>query len=136
MTNPKSVRVEGWTCHDWPVEKAIVDLPMRLKENSKRVSGNSSSPLAAQNKDYGASSETLLTKVELRLRRRRRIVPCNITLRRARSGKGGGGGKNGAGAFFASLLTERVLYNFEAWSRLRSKLPWNRLEAVLFEDKK
>ena len=127
---------EASTCHDWPVEKAIVDLPIRLKENSKRVSGNSSSPLGAQNKDYGASSETLLTKVELRLPRRRRIVPCNITLRRARSGKGGGGGKNGAGAFFASLLTERVLYNFGAWSRLRSKPPWNRLEAVLLEDKK
>ena len=127
---------EASTCHDWPVEKAIVDLPVSLKENSKRVSGNSSSPLGAQNKDYGASSETLLTKVELRLRRRRRIVPCNITLRRARSGKGGGGGKNGTGAFFASLLTERVLYNFGAWSRLRSKPPWNRLEAVLLEDKK
>ena len=127
---------EAGTCHDWPVEKAIVDLPVRLKENSKRVSGNSSSPLGAQNKDYGASSETLLTKVELRLRRRRRIVPCNITSRRARSGKGGGGGKNGAGAFLASLLTERVLYNFGACSRLRSKPPWNRLEAVLLEDKK
>ena len=127
---------EAGTCHDWPVEKAIVDLPIRLKENSKRVSGNSSSPLGAQNKDYGAASETSLTKVELRLRRRRRIVPFNITLRRARSGKGGGGGKNGAGAFFASLLTERVLYNFGAWSRLRSKPPWNRLEAALLEDKK
>ena len=72
----------------------------------------SSSPLGAQNKDYGAASETLLTKVELRLRRRRRIVPFNITLRRARSGKGGCGGKNGAGAFLASLLTERVLYRW------------------------
>ena len=54
---------EASTCHDWPVEKAIVDLPVRLKENSKRVSGNSSSPLGAQNKDYGASSETLLTRL-------------------------------------------------------------------------
>ena len=127
---------EASTCHDWPVEKAIVDLPMRLKENSKRVSGNSSSPLAAQNKDYGASSQTLLTEVELRLRRRRRIVPCNITLRRARSGKGGGSGKNGTRAFLASLFTERLLYNFGAWSRLRSKPSFNRLDAVFLEDKK
>ena len=127
---------EASTCHDWPVEKAIVDLPIRLKENSKRVSGNSSSPLAAQNKDYGASSQTLLTEVELRLRRRRRIVPCNITLRRARSGKGGGGEKNGTRAFLASLFTERLLDNFGAWSRLRSKPPFNRLDAVFLEDKK
>ena len=25
------------TRHDWPVKKAIVDLPVRLKENSKRI---------------------------------------------------------------------------------------------------
>ena len=32
-------------CHDWPVKKAIVDLPIRLKGNSKHTSGNSLSPL-------------------------------------------------------------------------------------------
>ena len=28
------------TRHDWSVKKAIVDLPIRMKENSKRASGN------------------------------------------------------------------------------------------------
>ena len=28
------------TRHDWSVRKAIVDLPIRMKENSKRASGN------------------------------------------------------------------------------------------------
>ena len=55
---------------DWPDIKAIVDLAMRLKRNSKRTSGNSLSPLGTQNKDIGAVSQTLLTKVKLRLRRR------------------------------------------------------------------
>ena len=58
------------TCHDWPVKKAIVDLPIRLKGNSKRTSGNSLSPLGAQNKHFGAASQTLLTGVRLRLRYR------------------------------------------------------------------
>ena len=38
------------TRHDWSVKKAIVDLPIRVKENSKRASGNLLSPLGAQNK--------------------------------------------------------------------------------------
>ena len=29
------------TRRDWPVKKAIIDLPIRLKGNSKRTSGNS-----------------------------------------------------------------------------------------------
>ena len=33
--------------HDWPVQKAIVDLPVRLKGNSKLPSGNSLTPLEA-----------------------------------------------------------------------------------------
>ena len=32
------------TCHDWPFEKAIVDLPIKTKGNLKRTSGNSVSP--------------------------------------------------------------------------------------------
>ena len=36
------------TCHDWPVKKAIVDLPIRLKGNLKRISGNSLSLLGAR----------------------------------------------------------------------------------------
>ena len=57
------------TRHDWPVKKAIVDLPIRLKGNSKHTSGNSLSPLGTQNKDIGAASKTLalLTEVKLRL---------------------------------------------------------------------
>ena len=35
------------TQHDWPVKKAIVNLPIRLKGNSKRISGNC---LRAKNK--------------------------------------------------------------------------------------
>ena len=50
--------------------KSIIDLPIRLKGNSKRISGNSLSPLGAQNKDLGATSQTLLNGVKLRLLRR------------------------------------------------------------------
>ena len=52
------------------LKKAIVDLPIRLKGNSKHTSGNSLSPLGAQNKHFGAASQTLLTGVRLRLRYR------------------------------------------------------------------
>ena len=45
------------TRYDWPVKKAgFVDLPIRLKENTKRISGKSLSPLWVQNKDIGAAS--------------------------------------------------------------------------------
>ena len=50
-------------CHDWSVTKALVDLPIRLKGNSKCISGNLLSPLVAQNKDIGAALQMLLTKV-------------------------------------------------------------------------
>ena len=33
------------TCHDWPVKNAIVDLPIRMKVNSKHRSCNSLSLL-------------------------------------------------------------------------------------------
>ena len=36
----------------------------------KRTTGNLLSPLGAQNKDIGADSQTLLTGIKLRLRRR------------------------------------------------------------------
>ena len=55
---------------DWPVKKAIVDLPIRMKGNSKRTSGNSLSSSGGQNKDLGNVSQTLLTAVWLPLRRR------------------------------------------------------------------
>ena len=53
--------------HDWPVKKAIVDLPLRLKGNLKRTSGNLLSLLGAQNKDISAASRMLLTGVRLHL---------------------------------------------------------------------
>ena len=52
--------------HDWPVQNAIVNLPIRLKENLKHISGNLLSLLGAQNKYIGAASQTLLTGVSLR----------------------------------------------------------------------
>ena len=56
--------------HDWPVKNGIVDLPIRLKGNSKLISCNSLSPFGAQNKDQGASSQTSLTCVGLHPRSR------------------------------------------------------------------
>ena len=55
------------TRHDWPLKKAIVDLPIRLKGDSKRTSGNSLSLLGSQKTDLDATSQTLLTEVKLRL---------------------------------------------------------------------
>ena len=52
------------TRHDWLVKKAVVDLPIRLKGNSKRSFGNSFSPFRAQKKDIGATWQTLLTGVK------------------------------------------------------------------------
>ena len=57
------------TRHDWRVKKAIVDLPIRLKWNSKSTSGYSLRPLGARNQDLGAASQTLPTGVWLRLQR-------------------------------------------------------------------
>ena len=56
------------------VKNAIVDLTVRLKENTKCISGNSLSLLGAQNRDNGAASQTLLTEVKLRLRRRLHVT--------------------------------------------------------------
>ena len=41
------------------IKKAISDLPIKVKGNSKLTSG-SLSPLEAQSKDIGAASQTLL----------------------------------------------------------------------------
>ena len=51
---------------DWPIKNVIVDLPIRIKGNSKRTSGNSLSPLEEQNKDIDAASQTLLVEVKIR----------------------------------------------------------------------
>ena len=67
--SPPAVYQDLRTHHDWPLKKAIVDLPIRLKENSKRTSGNSLSLLGSQNTDLSATLQTLLTEVKLRLPR-------------------------------------------------------------------
>ena len=51
--------------HDWPVKKAMVNLPVRLKGNLKCISGNLLSPVRAQNKAFGAASQMLLSRVRL-----------------------------------------------------------------------
>ena len=53
-----------------------VDLPIKVKGNSKCSSSNSFSPLGRQNKDIGAALQTLLTEVKLRLRRRLLVWWC------------------------------------------------------------
>ena len=74
------------TRHDWPVKKAIVNLPIRMKGNSKRTSGNSLNPLGAQNKDLAAASQTLLNEVKLRLQRRLvQLSPCKTQVARSRA---------------------------------------------------
>ena len=45
-------------------------MPISMKRNSKRISGNSFTPLGAQNEDIGAAWQTLLTEMKLRLRRK------------------------------------------------------------------
>ena len=59
-----SVEQDLNTRHDWHVKKAIVDLPVKVKGNSKRTSSNSSSPLVAKNKNIGVASQTLITEVK------------------------------------------------------------------------
>ena len=46
------------------LKKAIVDLPISMKGNSKLISGNSLSPLGAQNKDFDAVSQKFPTGVK------------------------------------------------------------------------
>ena len=58
------------TRYDWPVKNAMVDLPIKMKENSKRFSGYSLSSLGGQNKDISTALQTLLIEIELRLQRR------------------------------------------------------------------
>ena len=55
------------TRHDWLVENAIVDLPIRLRGNSKLTFGNSLSLQGARSKNIGAASQTLITGVKVRL---------------------------------------------------------------------
>ena len=47
-STPPPVYQDLSACRDWPVKKAIVNLPIRLKGNSKLISGSSLSPLGAR----------------------------------------------------------------------------------------
>ena len=40
--------------HDWPVKKAMVHLPISLKGNSERISGNSLSPFGGGGAEQGS----------------------------------------------------------------------------------
>ena len=57
-------------CHDCLVNKAMVNLPIKINGNSKHTSGNLLSPLGAESKDIHTASQMLLTEVYLYLRRR------------------------------------------------------------------
>ena len=59
------------THHDWPVKNAIVQLPIRLKKKKEMHFCYLVESIGAQNKDIGAASQMLLTKVKLRL-------PCRL----------------------------------------------------------
>ena len=48
------------------LRKASVGLPIRMKGDMTRTSGNWLSPLGAQNKDLGAASQTLLEMVSIK----------------------------------------------------------------------
>ena len=54
---PPSVYQDLSSRHDWPVKNAVVDLPIKMKGNSKRTFGYSLTPLGAKNKDIGAASQ-------------------------------------------------------------------------------
>ena len=69
-SGPPAVYKDLSTCHDWPVKNVIVDLPIKMKGNSKRFSCDSLSLLGVQNTDLVAASQTLITKVESHLRPR------------------------------------------------------------------
>ena len=58
--------------HNWPVRKAIANLPIRMKGNSKHSFINSLSLWGTQNKnkDNNAALQMLLTKVKLFLQYR------------------------------------------------------------------
>ena len=55
---------------DWHVKNSIVNLPIRLKANSKHISSNLYSPLGAQNKEIGTALQMLLTGVRFYVRHR------------------------------------------------------------------
>ena len=57
-------------CHHWPVKKAIVDLPVRLKGNSKLRYSNSLSLFRPQNKDLGTALQMLLVGVRTHLQQK------------------------------------------------------------------
>ena len=58
-SRPLPVYQDLSTCHDWPVKKSIVDLPIRMTGNTKRTFANLVSLLVSQNKDIGTALQTI-----------------------------------------------------------------------------
>ena len=58
------------TWHDWPVKNAIVDLPIRLKGNLKRISGSPLSLWRTKKQGSRRCCADVTIRVNLRLRRR------------------------------------------------------------------
>ena len=58
------------TWHDWPVKNSIVDLPIRLKGNLKRISGSPLSPWRTKKQGSRRCCADVTIRVNLRLRRR------------------------------------------------------------------
>ena len=56
--------------HDWPVKKAIVDLPVKMNGNSKCTSCYLLRPIGAQEKYLSPASQMFLTEVKLHLQYR------------------------------------------------------------------
>ena len=53
--------------YDWPNEKSIVNLPIRVKGYLKHISGNLLNTLGDKNKDIGTALQTLLSRVRIHL---------------------------------------------------------------------
>ena len=63
-SGPPPVYQDLSTCHDWAVfTKAIVDLPIKLKGNSKCTSVDLLKPLGAQSKDLQSGTKVVDTLV-------------------------------------------------------------------------
>ena len=59
--------------HGWSFKNPIVNLPIKMKGNSKYTSGKLLSPLGAQNEDISAALQMSLTKVK--------CLQCRLALR-------------------------------------------------------
>ena len=61
----EDLSIQVYVLRDWPVKKAIVNLPISMKGNLKHTSSNSSSPLGAQKMYLSTALPMLLSKLKL-----------------------------------------------------------------------